>query len=114
VRRPQSEESSFRSGTPGASTSQPNAHVVAKDREDDYNQARERIIGKSLDVNTRPMNGRGRGYMGRGAYTSTPRSPGGRGTRKAVFRDRDKELQDPDYRRGPSRYIYAIGVVGDS
>ncbi len=36
-----------------------------------------------------PMSGRGRGLLGRGDQG-----------KKAVFRNREQDLQDPDYRRG--------------
>lgn len=82
---------------------------TAKDREEEYNKARERIIG-AVDA----ANGLGRG-MGRAGMAAgrgmpglpSPNNPGfaaanGRGRgRKGAFKDR--ALEDPDYVRGLNR-----------
>lgn len=93
---------------------------TAKEREEDYNQARERIIGKPIPAEAADRSNRsGRGPTPvRGGDTGSGAGAGGSGAggsgagaivggangsgrvRKAVFRDRDRELQDPDYRRG--------------
>jgi hypothetical protein len=119
VRRPAAEDAAARpGGAPGpnslANSTTPPAS--AKEREEEYHAARERIIGKSLEIaSARNFSGRGssRGAAGRGQFGAAavggqqgqgPRSPGaaaGRG-RKAVLRDREKEMQDPDYRRSGS------------
>uniref|UniRef100_A0A7S0RLR2 R3H domain-containing protein n=1 Tax=Chlamydomonas leiostraca TaxID=1034604 RepID=A0A7S0RLR2_9CHLO len=94
-----------------------NVARTAKEREEEYLKARERIMGGGA-AEGMMMNGRG---MGRGA-------PGGRGTptvplpgnpgfaangrgrgRKSNFRDR--ALDDPDYVRGLNRYGGMPGMV---
>eukprot|EP00198_Chlamydomonas_reinhardtii_P010869 XP_001700206.1 predicted protein [Chlamydomonas reinhardtii] len=79
-----------------------------KERQENYSKYREELgLGEGLG----PGRGPGRGsYGGRGGYGSGPRGGGmeggmgmgmGRGGgRKAVFRDKDRDLSDPDYRRG--------------
>ena len=87
---------------------------TVQEREQDYSKARARIFGMQQDAeaglspseppamhdgsmramngrapNTGPMSGRGRGPPGRPDQS-----------RKAVFRNREQDLQDPDYRRG--------------
>ena len=48
-----------------------------------------RAMNGSRAPNMGPMSGRGRGLLGRGDQG-----------KKAVFRNREQDLQDPDYRRG--------------
>lgn len=94
-----------------------NSSQSMKEREEDYNRARERLgIGGSgggemphvahglrLVNPPQPFPGSRGGYSGgRGPVMLGRDSGGGRG-RKAVFRDRDRELQDPDYVRGFNR-----------
>lgn len=97
-----------------------NSAQSMKEREDDYRQARERILGvaepqpQSGGVpgpggSTAGVNpsGAGRGGYGRsggggGGGREQGRMGGGRG-RKAVFKDRASDLQDPDYVRGYNR-----------
>lgn len=90
---------------------------TVQEREQDYSKARARIFGMqqnpeaglgapdpahaqmhdgnmramngSRAPNMGPMSGRGRGLLGRGDQG-----------KKAVFRNREQDLQDPDYRRG--------------
>ncbi len=76
-----------------------------KERHEDYMKAREQLgLGSGPGQDGMGM-GRGRGGPG-GRYgpgaLGGGRMDGGRG-RKAVFRDKDKELNDPDYRRGVNR-----------
>ncbi len=111
-----------------------------KEREDDYHRARERIIGgeppgsssagsdgfASMATNSHGQQQAGRGFGGyaggsapgmTGAYAGARDGggAGGRGRgRKAVFRDKDREMMDPDYVRrdgsaGPV-YGYPQGV----
>ena len=107
-----------------------------KEREEDYHRARERIIGAAAEqgggggvpaevVQSSSPAGSGsgsalgvqRGHSGGGgpggymAGRGGGRDGGGGGGRgrgrKAVFRDKDREMQDPDYTRrdgGPSSY----------
>jgi len=78
-----------------------------KEREEEYMRARERIIGATPEQGLQGGAGAGRGFAGRGQMGgSIPgRDGSGRGRgRKAVLRDRDRELQDPDYVRGVNRY----------
>eukprot|EP00955_Chlamydomonas_euryale_P043619 352648-Chlamydomonas_euryale.AAC.9 len=90
-----------------------------KAREEDYRAAREKILGSVKEPPASAPAGaskggagasakggggsgssRGGGETGRGGRGGGGRG-GGRG-RKAVLRDRDRELQDPDYVRGCS------------
>ncbi len=94
-----------------------------KEREEDYHRARERIIGPAagepaadgIPPGTAGPNGMlGGGGGGGGPSRSSGRGGGGAGQapypgrdggagrgrgRKAVFRDKDREMQDPDYAR---------------
>ncbi|KAL0037170.1 hypothetical protein WJX79_003762 [Trebouxia sp. C0005] len=100
----------------GEASGQANNRTV-QEREQDYSKARARIFGMqqnseaglgppdpahaqmhdgsmramngSRAPNMGPMSGRGRGLLGRGDQG-----------KKAVFRNREQDLQDPDYRRG--------------
>ena len=117
------------------------APQTMKEREEDYNRARERIIGgaettsgdASVPLHTAssvgsgsaggsvggtPYSQGGRGGGGGGGYASRGNGSrdgsgsGGRGRgRKAVFRDKDREMQDPDYARrdGPNMYMDPSG-----
>ena len=88
-----------------------------KERQENYSKYREELgLGEGLG----PGRGPGRGsYGGRGGYGSGPRGGGmeggmgmgmGRGGgRKAVFRDKDRDLSDPDYRRGMGRWEQSTG-----
>ena len=90
-------------------------HRTVQEREQDYSKARARIFGMQQNPEAglgppdtaqihngslRAMNGNRAPNMvltsGRG------RGPPGRGDqgKKAVFRNREQDLQDPDYRRG--------------
>ncbi|CAD7696322.1 unnamed protein product [Ostreobium quekettii] len=73
---------------------------TVKEREQEYKAARDRILGESSE------SGRGGGSVAgqkenvvdKGQKAADdPKS-------KAVFRNREKEMQDPDYRRRPSRF----------
>ncbi|KXZ55073.1 hypothetical protein GPECTOR_3g23 [Gonium pectorale] len=72
-----------------------------KERHENYQKAREELGLSSHDGMGR---GGGRGGPG-GRFGMGPggRMDGGRG-RKAVFRDKEKDLSDPDYRRGMNRF----------
>lgn len=116
VKRPTSSELNNRQGQSDAGSSQQVPPKTQKQREEEYNAARERIIGKQ-PLSTEPAAGpgRGRGFNitnpgrgvlnGRGAAgRGAPPPVAGRGVGgKAVYVDRERELQDPDYRRGISR-----------
>ncbi|GAX78683.1 hypothetical protein CEUSTIGMA_g6121.t1 [Chlamydomonas eustigma] len=124
LRRPQGPEHGGLSPSSQPGSSAPSI----KEREEDYHRARERIIGPAgiaeppMMADLTGMNQAGTsgnlpsspfstiggnrmgGYGGRGAGISGPpysgRESGGRGRgRKAVLRDKDRELQDPDYMR---------------
>ncbi|GIL80414.1 hypothetical protein Vretifemale_9624 [Volvox reticuliferus] len=73
-----------------------------KERQENYLKARE-----ELGLGNGPQDGLGLGRGGRGGpggrFGPGGRMDGGRG-RKAVFRDKDKDLSDPDYRRGMNRF----------
>lgn len=97
------------------------AHRTVQEREQDYSKARARIFGMqhntdpsmspqnspqmhnsgmnmmngSRPPNVGPMSGRGRGPPGRIDQG-----------KKAVFRNREQDLQDPDYRRGVNYRCY--------
>ena len=86
---------------------------TVKEREEDYNRARERILGSGgLDASSAAAQGgrgngsgtSGRGASGRGAAGAGRESAGRGNGRRAVMRDRDREQQDPDYARGANRY----------
>lgn len=86
-----------------------------QEREQDYSKARARIFGmqagtdsalphqdvRNADDGLRDMNGARAPVMGTPA-AGRGRGAGGRGDqgKKAVFRNREQDLQDPDYRRG--------------
>jgi U3 small nucleolar RNA-associated protein 19 len=74
-----------------------------KERHENYMKARE-----ELGLGNGPQDGMGAGRGGRGGpggrFGIGGRMDGGRG-RKAVFRDKDKDLSDPDYRRGMNRCV---------
>ena len=88
---------------------------TVQEREQDYSKARARIFGmqpgpegampiqdtRNADDGTRNMNGARAPAMGVPA-AGRGRGVGGRGDqgKKAVFRNREQDLQDPDYRRG--------------
>lgn len=90
-----------------------------KEREEDYNRARERLgIAEPPPpaYGVRPQMyppGAGRGFPGgRGPMVQGRGDPAGRGRgRKAVFRDRDRELQDPDYVRGFNRCALGGSII---
>jgi len=67
-------------------TSASNKNRSVKQREEEYKQARERILGD--------------GCASDGPLSTVDDPEEDSKGRKAVFRDREKELQDPDYRRG--------------
>ncbi|GFR48111.1 hypothetical protein Agub_g9936 [Astrephomene gubernaculifera] len=74
-----------------------------KERHENYMKARE-----ELGLGSAPQEGMGMGRGGRGGPGGRfgslgGRMDGGRG-RKAMFRDKDKDLSDPDYRRGMNRF----------
>ncbi|GLC39600.1 hypothetical protein PLESTB_000808500 [Pleodorina starrii] len=73
-----------------------------KERHEIYMKARE-----ELGLGSGPQDGMVTGRGGRGGpggrFGTGGRMDGGRG-RKAVFRDKDKDLSDPDYRRGMNRF----------
>lgn len=84
--------------------------LSAKDKEDDYMQARERIVGRPNDFSG-GRHGRFAGRLQNGMAGRTgPQA--GRG-RKAVFHNRDRDLQDPDYRRAPARFPPTFEQVYD-
>lgn len=76
-----------------------------KERHENYMKAREEL-GLGIGPQDGMVAGRGgRGGPG-GRFGTGGRMDGGRG-RKAVFRDKDKDLSDPDYRRGMNRCVWA-------
>lgn len=98
----------------GEGAGQANNRTV-QEREQDYSKARARIFGMQQnpdaglgppdpaqmhDSNMRAMNGSRAPSVG--LMSGRGRGPPGRGDqgRKAVFRNREQDLQDPDYRRG--------------
>ncbi|KAK9803296.1 hypothetical protein WJX72_009548 [[Myrmecia] bisecta] len=93
---------------------QPNGRSVQQ-REQEYHQARARIFGESSGGEPGRAGPTGPGEAAR-RPASTPRyaaaqAAGPRGTvsngnlgKKAVFRNREEELKDPDYRRGANRF----------
>lgn len=72
-------------GSVQANSSENNRSV--KQREEEYKEARDRILGDEYHTD------------GTEQHAAEDAEDEGKG-RKAVFRDRVKELQDPDYRRG--------------
>lgn len=102
-----------------------------KEREEDYHRARERIIGGAetvggggpLELQSASSVGSGSGvgmipyasggYMARGGGRDGSGFGGGRGRgRKAVFRDKDREMQDPDYTRRDGTSTYGSDGMG--
>jgi len=76
-----------------------------KQREEEYKAARERILGPEQRKENQNQD-------------SMTESEEDSKNRKAVFRDRIKEQQDPDYRRGSNRFqtplVYESGPFGDA
>ena len=106
-----------------------------KEREEDYHRARERIIGgaeqgsggvvpaevvqSSSPAGSGSGSGANHGHSGGpGGYMAgrgggRDGGGGGRGRgRKAVFRDKDREMQDPDYTRRDGGSSYGIDGMG--
>lgn len=77
---------------------------TVKEREQEYKAARDRILGESSEC----------GRVGSGA-AGQKENVGDLGQKaaddaksKAVFRNREKEMQDPDYRRSTSRCVALV------
>lgn len=73
-----------------------------KEREQEYKAARERILGKPSDPVT-PTSGITNTQKENGADKNSQKASEDARS-KAVFRNREKEMLDPDYRRGTSRF----------
>lgn len=73
-----------------------------KVREQEYKAARERILGRASDSGT-PSSGSARSQKENGADKNLQKMSDDARS-KAVFRNREREMQDPDYRRGTNRF----------
>lgn len=72
--------------------------MTVKQREEEYKAARDRILGNQADVQADAQNtSENTSGAGRGSNAEDARN------RKAVFKNKQVEMQDPDYKRGTNR-----------
>lgn len=90
-RAPPSHSAGWQQGGQGART--------VKQREEEYKAARDRILGNPLESAPEAhTTGENSSLAGRAALAEDLRN------RKAVFKNKQMEMQDPDYKRGTNRY----------
>lgn len=82
----------------------PSQGRTVKEREQEYKAARERILGRSSDSGT--QSGSVSSQKENGPEKNLQVVDDARS--KAVFRNREKEMQDPDYRRGTNRFQRSV------
>lgn len=92
-----------------------------KERQQDYNKARSRLLPNGVEPGAIPLPVKGRGMAappkgsppppaGRGSVSSLPAGGSAHAgqrqgdDQKAVFRNRDEEMRDPDFQRDAGRY----------